>query len=290
MLDRTIEIFVEIDDFCNAFYPAWHQYQLHSGHSNPRGPKSCLSDSEIMAIVIIYHGSNFKHFKNFYNGIVVNLMSKYFPKLPSYQRFIELVSRVRMPISIFLHSRMGKKSGIYYVDSTALPVCNNLRIKRHKVFKGLAARGKSSTGWFFGLKLHLVFNNENEIVAAELSPGNKSDISTLPLLTKELTGKLFADKGYLGKNIANQLLERGLTIMTKVRRNMKSLPMDISDKMLLNSRNMAETIIGHIKEFSSLNLPRHRSPINAFIHIIAALVAYQLNPIKITKMHKAITN
>jgi hypothetical protein len=61
---------------------------------------------------------------------------------------------------------------------------------------------------------------------------------------------------------------------------MKSLPMTLADKMLLKARNMAETIIGHIKAFSSLNLPKYRSPVNAFIHLIAALTAYQLNPIQ----------
>lgn len=61
---------------------------------------------------------------------------------------------------------------------------------------------------------------------------------------------------------------------------MKSLPMNMIDKALLNCRNMAETIIGKIKEFSSLNLSRSRSPINAFVHILSALIAYQINPIK----------
>jgi hypothetical protein len=61
---------------------------------------------------------------------------------------------------------------------------------------------------------------------------------------------------------------------------MKSLPLSLQDKALLNARNMAETIIGHIKEFSSLNLSRHRSVTNAVVHIIAAITAYQINPIK----------
>jgi hypothetical protein len=76
--------------------------------------------------------------------------------------------------------------------------------------------------------------------------------------------------------------------MTRVRRNMKSLPMTLADKALLNASNMAETIIGHIKAFSSFNLSRHRSPINAFLHLIAALTAYQLNPIQ-TQNHMKIT-
>src|SRR3954471_13389122 len=156
--------------------------------------------------------------------------------------------------------------------------CDNHRISRHKVFADLAQRGKM--GWFFGFKLHLVFNNRNEIVALKLTPGNVHDTTPVPALTRDLIGKLFGDKGYIGQKLAEDLLRRGLTLFTRVRKNMKSLPMSLNDKVLMNARNMAETIIGHIKEFSSLNLSRHRSVINAFVHIIAAITAYQINPFK----------
>src|SRR5918995_5050673 len=158
--------------------------------------------------------------------------------------------------------------------------CDNHRMSRHKVFAGLAQRGKTSMGWFFGFKLHLVFNNDNEIVALKLTPGNVHDTTPVPVLTRELTGKLFGDKGYIGRKLAEDLLRRGLTLFTRVRKNMKSLPLSLQDKALLKARNMAETIIGHIKEFSSLNLSKHRSAINAFVHIIAAITAYQINPFK----------
>jgi Transposase DDE domain len=139
------------------------------------------------------------------------------------------------------------------------------------VCAGLAARGKTSMGWFFGFKLHLVFNHEHDIVAVELTPGNVSDPAPVPSLVKGLTGKLFGDQGYIGKKLADTLLRQGLVLMTRVRNNMKSLPMTLADKALLNAGNMAETIIGHLKAFSSFNLPRHRSPINACIHLIGFL-------------------
>ena len=144
------------------------------------------------------------------------------------------------------------------------------------MFADLAQRGKM--GWFFGFKLHLVFNNDNEIVALKLTPGNVHDTTPVPALTRDLIGKLFGDKGYIGRKLAEDLLRRGLTLFTRVRRNMKALPISPEDKALLNARNMAD--IGHIKEFSSLNLSKHRSVINAFVHIIAAITAYQINPIR----------
>lgn len=281
MFDRLVEDFCTFDDFCQAFSPQWEARLLTKGTepSRKRGPDAGLVDSEIITILVLHHSSNFKNFKAFYEGVVVSLLRPFFPGLPCYARFIALTSRVWVPLTFFLLSRMGRKTGIYYIDSTALPVCHNRRIGRHRTFTGLAERGKTSTGWFFGLKLHLVFNHEREIVALKLTPGNVSDTTPVPELTRDLIGKLFGDKGYVGKDLAASLLRRGLALMTRVRRNMKRLPVSFLDKALLDGRNIVETIIGHIKEFSSLRLPKHRSVFNALTHITAAIVAYQINPL-----------
>jgi hypothetical protein len=281
MFDRLLEHFCQFDDFCQAFEPRWEARLLPEAapSARHRGPKPGLADSEIITILVLYHSSHFKNFKTFYEGIVLSLLRPAFPKAPCYARFIALTSHVWVPLTVFLLSRMGRRTGIYDVDSTALPVCHNRRINRHKVFAALAERGKTSLSWFFGFKLHLVFNHEREIVALKLTSGNVNDTTPVPDLTQDLTGKLFGDKGYVGKNLAQTLLRRGLALMTRVRRNMKRLPVSFLDKALLNGRNIVETIIGHIKEFSSLRLPKHRSVFNAFTHIIAAVVAYQINPL-----------
>jgi Transposase DDE domain len=205
---------------------------------------------------------------------------QYFPGMPCYEQFVTVQKRACVPLTFFLLSRLGKQTGIYYIDSTSLPLCDNQRLHRHNTFAGLAARGKTSMGWCFGFKLHLVFNHLNEIVGCKLTGGQGHDTRPVPQLTKPLLGKLCADKGYIGKQLAQELLRRGLTLFTRIRKNMKSLPLAMPDKLLLNARNMAETIIGSIKEFSSLNLPKHRLPLKAFLHLLAAITAYQLNPIK----------
>src|SRR5919107_1566787 len=243
MLDRIVEVFCEVDDFCQAFVPQWEASLLGTGGPAPRGPQPDLSTSEIITLLLVLHSSGFKHLKSFYHGFAEPLLRGSFPGMPCYEHSVALQKSVFVPLVVFLHSHLGTRTGLYYIDSTALPVCDNHRISRHKVFADLAQRGKTSMGWFFGFKLHLVFNNRHEIVALKLTPGNVHDTTPVPALTRELTGKLFGDKGYIG-------------------------------------RNMAETIIGHIKEFSSLNLSKHRSAINAFVHIIAAITAYQINPFK----------
>ena len=281
MLDQLVEVFCEVDDFCKAFQPQWQAHQIAASYK-PRGPKSSLADSELLTLLLMLHSSGFKYLKNFYNSPMGEVLRHYFPGMPCYERFVALQQRVFLPLMCFMFSRMGQKTGIYYIDSTALPVCHNRRISRHKTFKGLAARGKTSMGWCFGFKLHLVFNHLNEIVAVKLTPGKVHDGAPVEQLMQYLTGRLFGDKGYLGKKRAAALLKRGLVLMTKVRKNMKALPLTLTDKLLLNARNMAETIIGHLKAFSSLNFPKHRAPLNAFLHLLATLTAYQLDPIKPT--------
>jgi hypothetical protein len=281
MLDRLVETFCDVDDFCKSVKTQWEAMLVTDGTKPERkhGPEGGLCDSEIMTLLVLYHSSHFKNFKTFYNGIVLGMLRSHFPGAPCYERFLTLTKRVWAWLAFFLASRRGDKTGIYYIDSTPLVVCHNRRIARHKVFDGLAARGKTSTGWFFGFKLHLVFNHQREIVALKLTPGNVSDAAPVPELTSDLVGKLFGDKGYIGQKMAQELLRRGLALMTRVRKNMKSLPVSFLDKALLNGRSIAETIIGHIKEFSSLRLPKHRSVFNAFTHITAAIIAYQINPL-----------
>src|SRR6516162_8924774 len=279
MLERLTEVFCEVDDFCQAFETQWQSYLLGSG-APPRGPQPGLAVSEIITLILVLHSSRFKYLKNFYQGVAIPMLRQYFPGMPCYEQFVTMQQRAFVPLLFFLLSRMGKKTGIYYIDSTALPVCDNHRIHRHKTFAGLAARGKTSMGWFFGFKLHLVFNHLNQIVACKLTPGQVHDTKPVAQLTKHLLGKLFGDKGYIGQPLAHELLRRGLTLFTRVRKNMKSLPLSLPDKLLLNARNMVETIIGSIKQFSSLNLSKHRLPLNAFLHLAAAITAYQINPIK----------
>lgn len=99
---------------------------------------------------------------------------------------------------------------------------HNRRIHPHKVFKGIAERGKSSTGWFYGFKLHLVINDKGEILSFYLTPGNVDDRDpkVIEPLAKELFEKLFGDKGYLSKKISDILFSNGIQLITKLKKNM----------------------------------------------------------------------
>lgn len=146
-----LELFVEIDDICQAF-EAWAAGQQLPGKAK-RGPRPSLSTSEIITLIIRFHQAGYRDFKNYYQKHVCEHLLAEFPGLVSYQRFVELVPSVLLPLCAYLQSRFGTHGGIAFVDSTPLAVCHNRRIRRHKVFRGLAARGKTTMGWFRGFSL-----------------------------------------------------------------------------------------------------------------------------------------
>jgi Transposase DDE domain len=208
----------DVDDFCLAFEPKWHKKLLaNQGIKRIRSKSLCLS--EIMTILIAFHQNHYRNFKHFYLDCVKQHWSSAFPKLPSYQRFVEWIPSTLIPLCVYLRGCYGSCTGIGFVDSTSLKVCHNRRIKRHKVFDGLAERGKTSVDWFFGFKLHLVVNEMGQLLNVHLTPGNVDDRHPIPDLLQGLFGKIFADRGYVSQQLATQLLEEfGIQFFAKPRR------------------------------------------------------------------------
>ncbi len=179
-MDSLVEMFCHVDDFCQAFLPIWQAQLLASGAIQRQRPRS-LCMSEIMTILIAFHQSHYRDFKAYYCQHVLPYWRSDFPGLVSYQRFIDYTPSALVPLAVYLRTCcLGSCTGISFMDSTPLVVCHNARIHNHKVFAGLAARGHSSTGWFFGFKLHLVFNDRGELLDVMLSPGNVDDRKPVP--------------------------------------------------------------------------------------------------------------
>lgn len=275
------EIYCFIDDFCKK-YEHLGSNNFIQNKTRKRNRRCKLSLAEIITITVLFHLSHYRTFKDFYTNCVNDQLKQAFPSRVSYNRFTELMPYALMPLAIMLHHCKGHKTGKYYIDSTKLSVCHNLRINRHKVFKDLAQRGKTSTGWFFGFKLHIVLNNYGELMSFKLTSGNIDDRKVIQTLTKNLKGWLFGDKGYLSKTIESSLLQRGLQLFTRVKKNMKNKIMTIAQKAYLNKRNIIETMIDQLKSIYHIQHTRHRSPINFLVNLLTALFAYVLKPNKVS--------
>ena len=200
----VLELFCHVDDFCRSFEPVWHAHALTSG-TKQRNRARELALSEIMTILILFHQSHYRTFKAFYTEHVCVELCGEFPHLVSYTRFVEFFPSALVPLVVYLYSCLGSCTGVSFIDSTRLAVCHNRRIRQHRVFRGLAERGKTSVDWFFGFKLHLVFNDQGELLTLLLTPGNVDDRAPVPAFAKQLFGKLFGDKGYLSAPLVKQL-------------------------------------------------------------------------------------
>ena len=207
---------------------------------------------------------------------MLNQLRWAFPQAVSYSRFIRLVPRVLVLLWGYALFKGGQCTGISFVDSTALRVCHNRRIWRHRVFAGLARRGQSSTGWFFGFKLHRVVHDQGDILAFQVTPANVDDRKPVP----GLAAKLFGDKGYLSTPLFKALFEQGVQLMTNLRANMKNTLVPLADKLMLRKRWIIETINDPLKNISQIEHTRHRSPINFFVNVLAGLIAYIWQPKK----------
>jgi hypothetical protein len=268
-----LAVFCDIDDFCLFFEPLWQQRLLsHEPRQRRRASTLCLS--EVMTIIVLFHTSSYRNFKSYYTEQVMKQLVWAFPRLPSYNRFVELMPSALVPLCGYLQTRKGACSGISFIDSTSLKVCHNRRIHAHKVFAGCAKRGKTSVDWFFGFKLHLVVNDCGELLSLRLTPGNTDDRRPVPELVKELFGKLFGDKGYISQPLFEMLYEDGVQLVTKLKTNMKSRLISMFDKIMLRKRAIIESVTDQLKNISQIEHSRHRSVANCFVNLLAGLVAY----------------
>ncbi|MDI1231851.1 MAG: IS982 family transposase [Methylobacter sp.] len=267
-------LFCDVDDFCQTFIPEWEKTLIETGERKRKKQQRCISCSEIITLIVYYHQTGYQTFKWFYQRYLLKHLIKYFPKVPSYNRFIELIRDILVPLTAFMQSRCGQSKGIAFVDSTPLCVCKNIRIPRHKTFKQEAQRGKSSTGWFYGFKLHIIADDCGEILSFSITKGNVDDRKPVPKLAKNLIGKLFGDRGYISKKLTELLATDDVELITTLKKNMKPKVIAAFDALLLRKRSIIETINDQLKNIFQLEHSRHRSLTNYMINIVACLVAY----------------
>ena len=275
-----LDVYCSVDTFWQRFEPQWERELLAAGQRRRRRATR-LHPAEILTILILFQQSGYRTFKGFYLEHVQAHLRQEFPRLVSYTRFVDLMPRFLVPLAVYLHVQRGECTGISFIDSTSLAVCHAARIQQHRVFRVDARRGKTSVGWFYGFKLHVVVNDRGELLAFCLTPGNLDDRKPVPRLAQRLFGRLFGDKGYISAPLAERLfLAQGLRLITKLRKNMRNALMPLADKVLLRKRALIETIFDQLKNVCQIEHSRHRSPFNFLVHLLAGLAAYCHQPKK----------
>jgi Transposase DDE domain len=275
-----LDLFCSVDDFWQQFAPAWEAKLLADGVRRRRRAGQ-MHPSEVLTLLIWFHQSHYRTFKAYYTEHVQRHLCAEFPALLSYNRFVAVLPRVLVPLTVYLHTQLGPCTGLSFIDSTKLAVCHTARIRQHRVFAGRAQRGKTSVGWFYGFKLHLVVNDRGELLAFCLTPGNVDDRKPVPQLAKRLFGKLFGDKGYISQPLAQQLfVAQGLQLITRLRKRMHERLLAWSDKVFLRKRAIIESVTDQLKNISQIEHTRHRHPTTFLVNLVAGLLAYCHQPKK----------
>ena len=277
--DKITDLFCITDEFCKNFEKTTTSFLI--GNKPKRKPR--MNTAEVITIYYLFHLSGFRCFKHFYIFYVQKHMQNEFPNTVSYNRFVELMQSVLLPMTMFAKTCcLGNCTGISFVDSTPIRVCKTKRISRNKVFKDVATTGKSTMGWFHGFKLHIVINDKGEILSFCVTQANVDDRDPLKNegFLKDIFGKLFGDKGYISKELQKLLFVDGVELITSIRNNMKNSLMLMSDKILLRKRSVIETVNDELKNICQVEHSRHRSVVNFLCNLIAGIIAYQFLPKK----------
>ena len=277
-MDDLTELYGLIDDFYKAFEAQLKAHLLADGKRH-RSHQGRLSLPELMTLVVLFHPIGYRQFKRFYLNPVCGYLRAEFPRLPTYQRCVERMPRGRVAWAAWVDPLTGKCSGVSMADPP-LAVCDHLRIARPRVFRGMAARGKSSTGWFFGFKWHRVIHHRGELLCVSLTPCKVDDRQPLRQFAQRLFGKRYADKGYIAKWLTDFLKNAGIEWVTQIKKNMKPVLRDPFDQAMLRQRSLVETVIDELKNLYQVAHSRPRSPFNFAVNLLAGLVAYGLMPNK----------
>jgi hypothetical protein len=275
-----LELFAMAMIFGKTILPDSEEQQLQSGQRQRRRGQLWLT--EIMTHVIHFHQVRFRDFKIYYLDYVQQYLSSEFPHLVSYNRFVELMAAALVRLSAYLQSCYGACTGIAFIDSTTLAVCDNRGIGQHRVLRHLAQHGKNSMGWFYGFKLHLGVNKRGKLLSRRLSRGNIDDRTLVPKLVHRLFDCLYSDKGYLSQAQVKQLFETHcLYSVTKVRHNMKNPLLPLSDRLMCK-RAPLEILADPLKSISRIEHIHYHIFTNFYVNLLAGLIAYCHKPKKPT--------
>jgi len=275
------KIFCEVYDFLKVV--DFKSVTLRAEERKRLGRKQKMTSADIMTILIFFNYSKRTSFKDYYHMDVLGGLQTAFDSVVSYNRFLELIGTVPRELLCFLCMNcLAKPTDFNFIDATVYEVCNIKRALSHKVFDGIAKKGKTTMGWFFGMKLHLIVNAYGEIVSFYLTPGNVHDANkkVIEKLTNRLSGKLFGDRGYISQSLFKDLLNKGVKLVTRIKKNMQNKLMDMEEKILLRKRVMIESVFSKLKECFRMEHSRHRSTDNFLGHLLATLCAYKFDPRK----------
>jgi hypothetical protein len=284
MLNYITELFVFVDNFLKLYISTQIGNQMYLiNWKNKRGFNKKLSLSEVVTLNIIRFYFHIDDLKSFHK-LAKNEMTKYFPEIPNYENFLKSTNKslgfILVILNYLLHKNRLPSSKYHFIDSTDLPVCKNYNIFNHKVTAGVSDRGKTTKGWFYGIKLHGVCNVSGDLENVFFTSGNVHDNQVLHELLENISGIFVCDSGYLLKEEdLNDFIKLNKEFFIATRKNMKRL-MTKEQKQLFRKRSRIETDWSVLKERFNVVYSLARSLFGLLRHYIYSLISFMIKDSK----------
>jgi len=275
-----IAIYIFIDNFIKQALQSISRAIERPGRNHPPIRTYNLSIAELTSLAIFRFFTGHRNWKDFYKHIKT-YHAQDFPNLPTYGNFIEAMNKLSSLAAILLQGfmnvfqRMTSKERLKFADGSKLKACRIKREFSHKVCRGLASKSKSTMGWFYGFKLHIICNELMQILNLKITTATFDERKALEMMWANIFGTIVADAGYVGKKYQKKARENGKILFTCVRANMKKV-MTETQHQILNLRQKVETVFSVLKLRMGLETTLPRSPKGFFAHYIWCITAYQM--------------
>lgn len=275
-----IMIYCFVDDFIKMIFNNIKYALKRPDQNTPPIKKHNLSIAELVALAILRFFTGHRNWKDFYQHIKT-YHAKDFPRLPKYGNFIEAVNRLSGLALILLQGfmevfkKLTPEESKKFVDSTRLRVCDIKREFSHKVAKNIATKSKSTMGWFYGFRLHIIVNELLHILNFKITTATVDERVALEMMWSDIFGMIIADAGYMGKEWAEKAKNLGKNLFAAVRKNMKKM-MTKAQHQLFRMRQKVEIVFSVLKLRLGLETALPRSSLGFFSHYLWCLTAYEL--------------
>ena len=168
---------------------------------------------------------------------------------------------------------------IKFTDATALPVCLLKNVDHHQTMKSVASMSKSSTGWYYGLKLHLTADFTSKILALRITSADGSDRQVAKAMNHDLWGLIILDSGYVSTELQNEMNVEGKRIwLVKPYKTQKKLA-TMLENLFYDTRMMIEANFRSLKLFFGLVSSMPRSITGYLANYVYAILALALKPV-----------
>lgn len=241
-----------------------------------RGRPNSLSLSEAATIILMKTIFGINCLKKLYFLLQTNYTHDF--HLPSYKNFVVTMNKYSLDfltlMNVLLQMNKKQSGTIKIIDSTSIPVCKNIRIYAHKTMKKIATRSKTTTGWFYGLKLHIVTDKKKNMLLLRFTTANVDDRKVLNEFIDQLNDSIIiADAGYISSKLQKKAATRRNIILTGIRKNMKKIA-TYTQILLLNMRGRIESVFSVLKERLGLITSLPRSVNGYLAHYSRVLFGY----------------